>query len=301
MLIDDRIGDPGRNAIIFATCQGWVMRLGLVGHVPFFGANAAVHFYPSWVEDIAPILDKASECNFLFFQPESDPGVLGRFAAIRERMPASAQVIRFPTIGFTPYWPYLFRDWGAAIDPALQAPRFPFGDRRIVSLLRAGVPRSRVVREYLSFDIPAALNLDRLYEVWRINAKQHEDECDASVSDLIDEYVRDRMLFFSTYHCCNLLVLKALDQVLAKLGVGGLNPAAYEAGDLLCDYEMPVHPSVVSHFGVKYLPEDYKYKTLWGDRVSIEEYYEAYVDYLATTDYGAPVGAAASVAAASHP
>jgi hypothetical protein len=284
MLIDDRIGEPGRNAIIFATCQGWVVRMGLVVHVPFFGANAAVHFYPSWVEDISPILDKAPECNFLFFQPESDPGVLARFSAIRDRMPASAQIIRFPTIGFTPYWPYLIRDWAAPVDPALGAPRFPFGDRRIVALLRAGVPQSRVVREYLSFDIPAAVDLDRLYEVWRISARAHEEECDAGVSDLVDELVRDKMLFFSAYHCSNLPVLKALDRTLQKLGLTGLDPAAYEAGDLLCDYEMPIHPSVIRHFGIKYLAEDYKYKTLWGARASFEEYYEAYVDYLAATD-----------------
>lgn len=279
MFIDTRVAEPGKSCIVFSACHGVLVRHALLLHIEEFKENSAVHFCPSWEEDIDAILAVAPQCDYFIVQAEQLPVVKERIARIRAQLPPTAVTAYFPPIGFTPLWPDLFRDWSAPIDPELNKPLFPFADRRIISLIKKGVPRNRVVDEYLSIDVAKAVNIDRLLEVWKVNSEAFDAQCDCALTDILENNIRERLTFFSTFHCANFVVFDLIERLADKLGLTISRPYP-EAPELLRDYEHPVHPSMISHFGIKYLTPETRYLMLRGDTATFTEHCERYIDYV---------------------
>lgn len=279
--IDTRTATPEIEVVIFATCHGWVFRSGLAGHVPLFrDRRTLVHFVESYDQDLDSYLHLAGRADFVFAQMDSAGGAAERLACIEAALRPSARIVRCPPIGFLPLWPQMVLDHHAPVDPVSGKRHFLFNDRQVLRLLKAGKPKEEVIQTVLATDLAQTANVARLYELWHEDAAEKDRRADVAVTDIIETLVFEEQSFFSPYHCSNRVLLRTLDRMLGALGLDPVEPRAYAMRNSLRDYELPVHPSIIRHFGLKYLTEDYRYLMMSGGEATIEEYYSAYIDYL---------------------
>ena len=280
--LDDSVAVPQGEVLIFATCHGWIIRMGLKQHAPDFSASWRVHFLESFETDIEAALDVAPRLDLLLVQYESAGDARTRLERIIERMRPDARIIRFAPIGYTPHWPYAFRDWNAP-PPEEGKPWFGFGDRFILRQVRAGAPKQEIIDRYLSLDIARDMDLTRLHEVWRMDAEEKDRLCDVPIADLVADAAGSGRAFFNPYHCANHVLLRVTDRILTRLGKQPLVPSAYATPDALHDFELPIHPSVARHFGITDAGPDRLWLTAAG-RISIAQYVGDYIDYLAAAE-----------------
>ena len=168
----------------------------------------------------------------------------------------------------------------------------PFGseasDAFLNRMINRKVAPDEAVARYAATDVNKTMNLDRLLELSLEKQRARDALTGFAIADIIETYFRDEPVFRTPYHP-NVRVAKALaTQFFAQMGVSADDTARMQRGMVVTPFpkeELPLHPSVIRHFGLRYADDVTRYQFLFEGSYSFIEYADRYMRY----DWNAPL------------
>ena len=150
-----------------------------------------------------------------------------------------------------------------------------FGDSYLDSLMEQGIGEDEAVDRYLALDIVQESGLDAMLDARQAMQQRLDDETGFSVAKYIASAFRTSGLFLSRERLGLPLVQRLAAGVFMRLEaepskVGQIRSAPFQGGS------MPIHPSIVSHFGLGFLPADRRSPMNNEGRFTFEEYCRRY-------------------------
>ncbi|HKU99385.1 MAG TPA: WcbI family polysaccharide biosynthesis putative acetyltransferase [Vineibacter sp.] len=266
-----------KRILIYANCQGLVVAKAVRAHPDL--AAADIRVLENYKDDPA-VVRVAASSDLVLAQVVHGEKFRKRFAAITAALPPEARIVRFPAMHASHLWPQFFQDYTVKPEPGYKHGRFPWGDKLLINLVRQGLPKAEVLDQYLSADLAGKFDLKGLYRLALGGMQQLETECDVAISDIYEQSIFERQTFFSPYHAANHIVNVISNRLFAALGLRTLQEDELPQGNLLRDAELPIHRSVASFFGVKFIHPDTTYLSRTGAQVSERELCAEYVDWL---------------------
>jgi tetratricopeptide (TPR) repeat protein len=201
------------------------------------------------------------------------------------KIDVSANVIWYPNVTGVFLWPY-------SSEAHIRNQSLPwfhdgpygdqFGDRWLNRAIAANLPPEDVVDQYLELDIAKKINLDRLFELHIDRAHQRDARTDFALTPIIERCFREERLFLTPANLDLPLFIPLARGVYEQLGaparevdrvLDSLWRSVFPALDL------PVHPSVARHFGLKFITPETRYRVPGGERISFTEWVSRYVRY----------------------
>lgn len=156
------------------------------------------------------------------------------------------------------------------------------GDSFLNRMIAEGVGAAEAAERYLRLDIASAARLERRYELIMDAQRLRDERSGTETADFIERHFRDEPLFVSPDHPGLSLFLHLARQVYAKLGATAADLARVETMVRKTPFpadELPIHPGVARHFGLRFWREDTRYRHLRSGRFTAEEYYRRYMVY----------------------
>ncbi len=231
---------------LYANCQGQGLA-GLLGQHPSLQDHEFV-VLKAWLHE-APADEALQRCRVLIYQDS-----FGR-PEFLSRLPVGCPAIAVPLLTCSFLWPYSFDRPNEPVGW-----RFPYGDRYLLAKQRAGIAPAQAAEDYLAEALGARLDLDRLREMELQKWARYDQQTDVKMAGFLQEHVLAQRLFFTPDHPTDVLMLELCNQVLALLGMPPFAWPTWEGHrHALAGVEVPVHPSVLRHFGLNYLTPEYRY------------------------------------------
>ena len=197
---------------------------------------------------------------------------------------AGAKWFRFPMVLGTFLWPF-------ASQAHVQNESYPFltsgpypaelGDNYLNRLI-GRVPFGDAVTRYMELDVPAHVHLDRLFEISMASQRERDEISEIGVTALIEQNFRSEPLFLTRGHPTRRIFDHIASTLFANMGVPQddirLALGSYIRTLFPWD-ELPVHPSVIAHYGLKYLTKESVYRYMEEGRLTFAEYVSRYLRY----------------------
>lgn len=237
--------------------------------------------------DINDELLASSAVAILVHPVWSDWGNEQAYIDLDTRIPHSAEKITIPYPVFQPLWPFHCKDsrndetmFESFRRPMGEKPFYPYGDSIVLNLMRRFDSPDDVVRFYVNKDLAEEIDLNRLLERTLETQRQKELITDIKIVDYMAENFRNHRLFTTINHCSNMGLLYMTNQILQRLGILPLNNKVLDSLAELLSPEMPIHPSIIRFFNLKYVNEHTRYIVDPYRRLNFREYVADYVRYL---------------------
>lgn len=272
-----------RTKVVFTNNGGIPITTGDLTDEDFATCRLVIHHGPQWAGwTTGPAFE----------------AVLARFA--------HAPCISLPIPLFPALWPlHVFDErntWGADVPgrplwPNGMRTYYPYGDAFVLGLLRMGVSKRDIIARYLELDIPSILDVDRIFNLNAQTMIAHERTTDVKVAAFVSERFRDQWLFQTLNHQSNALLIEIVNQTLALLGFPPLHASIHEEWAEMLSIQMPIHPSLIRHFGLTFVDASTRY-TIDGQllhsetgsnaemaqemgkrRLTFEQFLERYIDF----------------------
>ncbi|HEV7323489.1 MAG TPA: WcbI family polysaccharide biosynthesis putative acetyltransferase [Bosea sp. (in: a-proteobacteria)] len=199
---------------------------------------------------------------------------------LRDHVPASARILRYPCIRFASLWPFdAFNGPDDRLAAAKDYPNFEFTYfDGLLARLRREIPgqeeRFLAYRDLASGGIinPARLHV---FEERRLQAM--DQKFDTGIGRYVLENFRRRRLFHTTAHPNGKLLNMLLGYIERELGARCTYWITTDL-DTLRDLQVPVHPAVARTLSVSWADEKthYRYR---GRMVTWEQYFRRYISY----------------------
>jgi len=162
----------------------------------------------------------------------------------------------------------------------------PFGseasDAFLNRMINRKVAPDEAVARYAGTDVNKTMNLDRLLELSLEKQRARDALTGFAIADIIETHFRDEPVFRTPYHP-NVRVAKALaTQFFAQMGVSDDDTARMQRGMVVTPFpkeELPLHPSVIRHFGLRYADDATCYQFLFEGSYTFTEYADRYMRY----------------------
>ena len=206
------------------------------------------------------ISEKAKqEADVVIFQPSEwlDASYTTEYEIFLASLPKTAQVITYPYPTFPALWPFHGQDgrWRFSQDEFLSALLYIYSDTQIMRMREEGSSPSDILKAYRNIDIPSIIDVDRMLEQSLEQTAELEKKTDIKVVDFIASRFRDERIFSCVNHGSNRLLIHFVDQILDKLGMKPLSRYAHLALKDLMLPIVPIHPSLIAHFGLSYMTD----------------------------------------------
>lgn len=235
-------------------------RLFDVRKVPSFSAFGE-DAKPSHKALIQDFENNASDCRVFIYQSEAWDK---NSALITDLLPADCIRIPIISLALSTAWPFYFKDMAIRKGRSeTAADYFPYGDTFITRRVKAGASLDEVVREYTTLDVNSVLSLDEWKASNLAMLRKREESSSIRISSYIEETFEAKRCFWAPNHPTNSLVRHAFGQVLEVLGLDDLDA---KAGDDFASHiglgalpQLPVHPSIIEHFGLTYIDNNSLY------------------------------------------
>ena len=134
----------------------------------------------------------------------------------------------------------------------------------------------------MDLDVPAHANLDRIYEINMANQDQRDRASGIDVAPLIEQNFRNEPLFMTRGHSTRRIFDLIASTLFGNMGVPEdetrLAIGSYVHSMFPWD-KLPIHPSVIAHYGLTYLTKDSVYRYLAEGRLTFEEFVRRYLGY----------------------
>lgn len=246
--------------LIHANCQGEAL-LAMLCQSPSFEARYRIlNFYN--FSDQGPSPEFLRRCRLFVYQDT------GKARECLRSLGAETRAVCIPKISWRVFWPF----------SSNTLRRYPYGDEYVLDLLKKGFRKEDILRTYLSLDVHALLDLDRLLQDDLRYLSSDENSRDMNVASFICENFRSTRLFSALNHPLKNILLLTANGVLDLTGhtalAGGDVSRVEELGD---GFEMPIHPSVVNHFGLEFADARATCRQ-FGEDVDFERYLGNYID-----------------------
>lgn len=258
-----------RSILIYANCQGEELLL-TAEHLPALTGRVIVKWIPQHLvsaEDWSARYgaDFMSDVAVVWEQVESGPVSENR-AELHRRMPAAAQVIRFPPFSALFLWPFAGNDPRVALDPE----RYPWPDTVGAMLANEGdLPDDALFEKYLRITTERMPDLDRRLRMDVARWKATDALADIKVADWVEQSFRNARLFHTSGHLTALPISMMLKQLLIRTDIlpsQAMEMAMGEIDQLLRyhqgqDFEsVPIHPVVGERLRLRYFDPDARYR-----------------------------------------
>ena len=160
----------------------------------------------------------------------------------------------------------------------------PYGseasDAYLNRLIKKGVAPEAAVEEYLKLDVNKLVNLDRLCEITLEKQANRDELTGFQIADLIATHFRDEQPFLTPYHPNTRVAVSLAAQLFRKLGATSAEIARMQRAIRITPFpkeELPVHPAVADHFGLKWAPRERTYTLLSEGKFTFREFADRYV------------------------
>jgi hypothetical protein len=300
------------NCVIYANCQGGVLKEYLRRHGPFDAKFAShVHLLSPQLFSrpmTAELLGQFRKADlFIHMVVEADsPTVLqqiadgaitqrqGRFFAtdfIRgELLPKRCVSISLPNCHFEGYHIDYAKDPRNALTVNARYPwgMFPYGGKKLMEQLEKSKPLTEkkihgIIDAMNSPDLHAASEINGHLKKTLGNLREKESACTLKISRFIEENFRGRRLFNAVNHPAHPVFNELADQIVGILGQG---QRRHTTLDPLGHTQIPISPCVIRHHGLSFFAGEPRYNALWSPRkVTHNEYLAKYIHTLYET-YG---------------
>lgn len=203
----------------------------------------------------------------------------------QDELGGAVEVFTFPLIMAGFLWPFANEPHvhNMSERPISDGP-YPsqMGDSFLNRLVTRGVPPEEALEQYLALDIARVASLDRMCEIYLDRQRQRDTATGFALTDFIEANFRERRLFLTAEHPDAELFGVAARQLFDKMGVSpGITERAL--GTLFRTpfppTELPLHPGVVAHFGLRYADHATRYVYLDEGRFTFDEYVLRYMRY----------------------
>jgi Flp pilus assembly protein TadD len=207
----------------------------------------------------------------------------------REQIRASdvrpgAKWLRFPLVYGMFLWPYATQAHVRnESHPFLPGGPFPveYGDSYLNRLIDH-VPPEEAIAKYMDLDVPAHAHLDRLYEIAMEDQRQRDRVAGMDIATIVERDFRSTPLFMTRGHPTRRLFDHVATTLFSNMGIPEdeirLAISSYFRS-MLPWGELPVHPSVIAHYGLEYVTKDSEYRFFQEGKLTFKEYVSRYVRY----------------------
>lgn len=140
-----------------------------------------------------------------------------------------------------------------------------------------------IVDRYLALDYRDVLDLDRLFEINRLKMQRIGAASGLDLWPKIERNYKDAPLFWTYLHPSGALMRDICRHALRQLNLGftdaEINAALASVKEPLGFAHMPIHPSIVRHFGIEWAPPNYRYRFMPLGSFTAREYGLRYVRF----------------------
>jgi tetratricopeptide (TPR) repeat protein len=208
--------------------------------------------------------------------------------AIKEIVDAAGErVIRLPYIAGNFLWPLATRQHPRNREAVSyfrgSGPYEPqFSDAQLIKLMEAHAdePAEDIVDRFLELDINAIQPLDRFYEFNRHKYTRVGESCGLNLWPLMERHLTDQRPFYTCFHPSDLLMKAVGRFTLEWLGVPDTKITETLQGfDPFLGGQMPIHPSVIRHFGLHAVDENTRYVYFPEGHFTAREYFIRFVKF----------------------
>ena len=168
-----------------------------------------------------------------------------------------------PAIGYSPYPPH-------------------YGDRYLNRMIKASVEPEIAVDRYLNEDINKIINLERLYEIEIDRQRERDQITGYDLASVIESHFRDERLFFTFGHLDGRMAAAFAEQFFNQVGASANEIARLRRLLRVSPFhktEIPMHPQVIAHFGLRFLSPDYRYRFENEGRYTFREFAMRYMRF----------------------
>ena len=248
-----------RRVVFVGNCQ--VEALGQL-YSRFAGRDDERVDYVPGYEDLTPERAATLEAADLIVEQRMDVAPRAELDGIR----AEAERLFVPLLGGGFVWPF-----AGAPHPRNESLWFlhggPYdgeiGDSWLNRVLERGEAPEDAAAAYLALDVNSVRNLDRLREIVMDRQRARDAACGYHLAEVIEEHFCDEPVFRTPHHPNLRLTLAFAEQVFARMGA---EPGAVRRlrerlrVTPFPKNELPVHPSVAGHFGLRWAVPDTRYR-----------------------------------------
>jgi hypothetical protein len=134
------------------------------------------------------------------------------------------------------------------------------GDRYLNRLIAAGVTPDEAVTKYSQLDL--SKDAERWYEISMDSQRKRDLLCQVDTVGIIDGHIRSEYLFRTANHPTDRIMKYLAIEVFNRIGAP--SDAIRQMSDnplptVMPTEQMPIHPSVIQHFGLQYVNQNSKY------------------------------------------
>lgn len=160
-------------------------------------------------------------------------------------------------------------------------------DAQLITLMarHADEPVQDIVRRYLELDYAQLIDLDRLYEMNASKLRRLGKLAGLDLWPRVEQHFRTQPVFWTHLHPAAVLLQPLLRHMLDSLAIG-LDGSAIERvcrdameEEPLGFVHLPIHPSIVRHFGLRWMHEGTRYRYHAEGSYDQQQYWERYVGF----------------------
>lgn len=199
------------------------------------------------------------------------------FRALLDGLPDSAVRISLPVPKLHALWPHHYNDVKRAdtvrgsIDDDIQW-LFTYSDSSVIRMAREGMNAAEIVERYAKLDIPSVVDLERVKAHSVTRQRQMEINTDVKILDYMLEGYKAERLFNVFDHLSNRMLLHIVNQILERLDYFPLPNDVLRQLSVLNPPEIPLHPSIVRYFNLKWVTPGMRYHLSPSRLLTFEEY-----------------------------
>jgi hypothetical protein len=265
-----------RRVVIIGNCQSETLRQGFAQlEVLNRRFEAKYHFVQLQQNQRDFVARDLEQCDILLVQDLRD---WDRFP-LRDCVPATAEIIRFPLVRFASPWP--FDGWNGPNDRAAheqEAPNLTFSYLDgLLGRLRKEIPDKEArFHAYRALEWPGIVNYRRLHQIEERRLAAADKQFGIAIGDFILANFQKRRLFHTTvrpnWQVFNLLLQYVVKSVTEPVSLN----ERYDV--MLREPQVPVHPRVARDLGVRWADDRTRYLA-HGREVSWENYVRSYIEH----------------------
>lgn len=225
----------------------------------------------------------AATCRVLFEQEDPTP------FPYSDSLPSDCVRIRFPSVDLNLLWPFTCPNpYNDAAAPELPWGHFPYGDRVLIECIDKGLSAEECLAYYFSASSKYMLDLDRLFHIEAARLRARDARCDVKMGSFVFEMLPVSRPLWAPNHpalpvLCELLqrllcAAKEVQPIFDGVDIFESASANFSPGGPLSAVNVPIHPSIVDHYGLTWYDPTSRHQTFGDAGYTYEEYFAKYVE-----------------------
>ena len=268
------------NVVFVGNCQADALFIAYAGWIaPERGE--VVHYVPAYAEADAAAKERVGQADVIALQI-CDTEQKVSLADLQ----TGAHVVMFPHVTAAFLWPFHggTHPRNADIPPACRVAFMgEFGDRWLNQRIARGDDPQRLLECYRDPAVVTEADLDRFVELVVMYQQKRDALCDMRLGDYIMANLTSKPVFTHMHHPNLELFGLMLREVFSRLGCSSTEierALSHHRSSPFPSWEMPIHPRIAEHLGVKWVSDELKYRfPLFGERVTWDQHCQRYVSH----------------------